>query len=73
MIKREENDLLTQTGPGTPCGEFMRRYWMLPEELRNRIQVELGEGNRLQRNRENLYLQDRDSMKTETFSGMGFH
>src|SRR5580698_5060044 len=21
------NDLLTQVGPGTPCGEFMRRYW----------------------------------------------
>jgi len=21
------NDLLTRVGPGTPCGEFMRRYW----------------------------------------------
>jgi len=32
----EENDLLTRTGPGTPCGELMRRYWMpaaLSEEL----------------------------------------
>ena len=32
----EENDLLTQTGPGTPCGEMMRRYWQpvaLTEEL----------------------------------------
>lgn len=19
--------LLTEVGPGTPCGEFMRRYW----------------------------------------------
>jgi len=27
MISREENDLLTQTAPGTPCGELMRRYW----------------------------------------------
>jgi len=26
-MTQEENDLLTQTGPGTPCGELMRRYW----------------------------------------------
>ena len=26
MLK-EENDLLTQVGPGTPCGEMLRRYW----------------------------------------------
>src|SRR5688572_16193465 len=25
---REENELLTQTGPGTPMGEAFRRYWM---------------------------------------------
>ncbi len=33
---REENDLLTRVGPGTPCGELMRRYWQpaaLSEEL----------------------------------------
>jgi phthalate 4,5-dioxygenase oxygenase subunit len=32
----EENDLLTRTGAGTPCGELMRRYWQpaaLAEEL----------------------------------------
>ena len=32
----EENQLLTQTGPGTPCGELMRCYWQpaaLSEEL----------------------------------------
>ena len=23
----EENDQLTRVGPGTPCGEMMRRYW----------------------------------------------
>jgi hypothetical protein len=23
----QSNALLTQVGPGTPCGEFMRRYW----------------------------------------------
>ena len=25
---REENDLLTQTGPGTPMGELFRQYWI---------------------------------------------
>lgn len=24
---QHENALLTQVGPGTPCGEYMRRYW----------------------------------------------
>lgn len=36
MISQEENDLLTRTGPGTPCGDLMRRYWQpaaLSEEL----------------------------------------
>ena len=36
MISREENNLFTRTGPGTPCGELMRRYWQpvaLAEEL----------------------------------------
>jgi phthalate 4,5-dioxygenase len=35
-MTREENELLTRTGPGTPCGELMRRYWqpaVLSEEL----------------------------------------
>ncbi len=27
MLSQEENTLLTQTGPGTPCGELLRRYW----------------------------------------------
>lgn len=27
MLTKEENDLLTQTDPGTPCGDLMRRYW----------------------------------------------
>jgi len=27
MLGPEENALLTQTGPGTPGGAFMRRYW----------------------------------------------
>ena len=36
MISQEENSLLTQTGPGTPCGALLRRYWQpvaLTEEL----------------------------------------
>ena len=27
-MTREENDLITRTGPGTPLGEVMRRYWI---------------------------------------------
>ena len=37
MISREENDSLTQTNAGTPCGELLRRYWQpvaLSEELK---------------------------------------
>jgi phthalate 4,5-dioxygenase len=36
MITEQENNLLTQIGPRTPCGELMRRYWQpvaLSEEL----------------------------------------
>jgi phenylpropionate dioxygenase-like ring-hydroxylating dioxygenase large terminal subunit len=36
MLSREENELLTRTDPGTPCGELLRRYWQpvaLVEEL----------------------------------------
>ena len=36
MISQEMNQLLTQTGPGTPGGELMRRYWQpvaLSEEV----------------------------------------
>jgi phenylpropionate dioxygenase-like ring-hydroxylating dioxygenase large terminal subunit len=36
MLRREQNDLLTQTGPGTPGGQLFRSYWLpvlLSEEL----------------------------------------
>ncbi|HEV8021438.1 MAG TPA: aromatic ring-hydroxylating dioxygenase subunit alpha [Candidatus Lustribacter sp.] len=36
MLTAQENALLTQTGPGTPGGDFMRRYWQpaaLSQEL----------------------------------------
>lgn len=28
MLTKEQNELLTRTGPGTPMGEVMRRYWV---------------------------------------------
>ena len=36
MLSKSDIDLLTQTGPGTACGDLMRRYWQpagLSEEL----------------------------------------
>jgi phenylpropionate dioxygenase-like ring-hydroxylating dioxygenase large terminal subunit len=36
MLKKEDNELLTQTGPGTACGDLLRRYWQpvaLSEEI----------------------------------------
>ena len=27
MLTAEENELLSRIGPGTPCGELLRRYW----------------------------------------------
>jgi phthalate 4,5-dioxygenase oxygenase subunit len=28
MLSREDNELLTRIGPGTPMGNLMRRYWI---------------------------------------------
>ena len=28
MLTKEENELITRVGPGTPMGELMRQYWM---------------------------------------------
>lgn len=36
MLTREENELICRTGPGTPMGELLRRFWMpaaLSDEL----------------------------------------
>jgi len=36
MLRKEQNDLLTQTGPDTPFGKMFRCYWspaLLAEEL----------------------------------------
>ena len=40
MLTHEENMLVTRTGPGTPMGETMRRYWipaLLSRNCLNRI------------------------------------
>src|SRR5439155_10078713 len=59
MLSKELNDLLLHIGPGTPGGEFLRRYWWpvglskdsesrgLPKEIRV-----MGEGLVLFRDRE---------------------
>src|SRR5580765_603408 len=28
MLTREENELVSKVGPGTPMGDLMRRYWL---------------------------------------------
>ncbi len=38
MLSKEENNLITRVGPGTPMGELMRQYWlpaMVSTELSN--------------------------------------
>src|SRR5260370_27360980 len=57
MLSKEANDRLTQVGPGTPCGELMRRYWIpiaasaqLLEDPVRRVRV-LGEDLTLYRDR----------------------
>jgi 5,5'-dehydrodivanillate O-demethylase len=47
MLTKEENELLTHVGPGTPCGELLRRYWqpvgfaadLTPERPTKRVKV----------------------------------
>jgi phenylpropionate dioxygenase-like ring-hydroxylating dioxygenase large terminal subunit len=48
MLRQQDNDLLTQTGPGTPMGELFRRYWIpalladeLPEDDSPQVRVKL--------------------------------
>ena len=28
MLSASDNDLLTRTGPGTPMGDYFRRFWI---------------------------------------------
>ena len=47
MLSREENELFTQVGRGTPCGETLRRYWMplcpaaelIPQKPKRRVRI----------------------------------
>ena len=39
MTTRHENDILTQTGPGTPMGELMRQYWV-PAAISSEVTVD---------------------------------
>jgi 5,5'-dehydrodivanillate O-demethylase len=50
MLTKEENEFITRVGPGTPCGELLRRYWLpvayvqeLTDEEPTRIVRILGE------------------------------
>ena len=36
MLTQTDNELITRTGPGTPMGEYLRRFW-LPALLSNEI------------------------------------
>jgi phthalate 4,5-dioxygenase len=47
MLRKEQNDLVTQTGPGTPMGELFRRFW-LPALLSEELTEPGGEPVRLQ-------------------------
>ena len=48
MLRKDQNELLTQTGPGTPMGQMFRRYWLpallageLPENACPPVRVKL--------------------------------
>ena len=47
MLSRQENELVTRTGPGTPMGDVMRRYWM-PILLEREVAEPDGEPVRVQ-------------------------
>jgi 5,5'-dehydrodivanillate O-demethylase len=62
MLTREENELLTRVGPGTPGGELLRRYWhpiaaaseLTDEKPRRRLRI-LGEDLVLYRGEDGTY------------------
>ena len=44
-MKAEQNELITRIGPGTPCGDLMRRYWQpvaLVDEFDPRLDPAMG-------------------------------
>jgi phenylpropionate dioxygenase-like ring-hydroxylating dioxygenase large terminal subunit len=52
MLKPEDNQLLTRTGPGTPMGELFRRYW-IPALVSNEL-LKDGKPKRVKLLNENL-------------------
>ena len=45
MLRQQQNQLITQTGPGTPMGNLFRCYWLpalLADELPDAIHVRAG-------------------------------
>ena len=62
MLTKAENERLTRVGPGTPCGELLRRYWqplcpaseLTAEKPRKRIKM-MGEELVVFKNREGGY------------------
>ena len=48
-LSKEENDMLTQVGPGKPAGEMLRRYWQpigFANELQEQAEAEKNFGRR---------------------------
>ena len=66
MISREQNELMTRIGPGTPAGKLLRRYWQpvaLVDEMQSERPVKavriLGEDFVLFKNKSHYGLIDR--------------
>jgi len=55
MLSREDNELLTRVGPGTPMGELMRRYWV-PAAFSHQVAEPAGAPLRVRLLCENLVL-----------------
>ena len=55
MLSREDNDMLTRVGPGTPMGALLRRYW-IPAGFSNQIAERDGPPVRVRLLGENLVL-----------------
>jgi phthalate 4,5-dioxygenase oxygenase subunit len=53
MLSKQNNDLLTQIGPGTPMGEMLRRYW-IPALMSSEIAEPDGEPVKIRLLGENL-------------------
>lgn len=55
MLSREDNELLTRVGPGTPMGQMMRQYW-IPALLSSELPQSDGDPLRVRLLGENLIV-----------------